>query len=81
MSVLSRWATNQPYQQDQPYYTLAEREVALSIFRDSLGIKADPEHFPAEWATCLEYARQEIENDRYDMDQEERTGAPSQEGN
>lgn len=61
-------------------YSHAERVLALDIFRDMRGVTADPEREPEAWTASLEYAREELARDRYEMDQQERTGAPYPEG-
>jgi hypothetical protein len=72
MSILGAWANN-TVRRPKPF-TLDEQALALDLFRDTKGITADPEHDPSFWALCLEDARSEMAE--YDLDQEERTGAP-----
>jgi hypothetical protein len=78
VSILGEWANNTVRQNEAAREI--ERAVARQIFRDTRGEKADPETEPDFWQACLEMAREEIARDYFDLDQQERTGAPYPEG-
>jgi hypothetical protein len=55
-------------------YTQDEQILAMTLYRDLRGIRANPDYEPGIFAGCLESAREEIANEPSFLDQTEQGG-------